>query len=174
MRASVAVVAQSSSEPGGSARSGVIGVLVVLWWFSDAVVVIGVAALAAWLNPLIVFVVATIVLTAINLGCCNWIDRHWDGWMARYGKRFEKRLEKMRKGRVMRHPVAWITSGSGALFGLAAALTNAINAVVLGRLIGGQPVGERRALIAAVSFSIFGAGLGALIGFAAGDIIRAL
>ena len=147
--------------------------MVALWWFTDPFVVIGVAVLAAWLNPLIVLVVAAAVLTFINLGCCNWIDRHWDGWMARYGKRIEKKLEKMRKGRVMRHPVAWITSGSGALFGLAAALTNAINAVVLGRLIGGHPVGERKGLIAAASFSIFVAALGALIGLAAGDIIRA-
>lgn len=94
--------------------------------------------------------------------------------MARYGKRVEKKLEKMRKGRIMRHPVGWITGGSEALFGLGASLTNAITAVAIARLIGGQKVGERRTFVAAASFGIFCAGLGSLIGFAAGDVIRAL
>jgi hypothetical protein len=155
-------------------RSGAMGTFVAAWFLSDALVVLGVILLAAWLNPLLVFIVAAVVLTVINLVCCNWIDRDWDGWMARYGKRVEKKLEKMRKGRIMRHPVGWITGGSEALFGLAAALTNAITAVAFARLIGGQKVGERRTFVAAASFGVFCAGLGSLIGFAAGDVIRAL
>ncbi len=61
-----------------------------------------------------------------------------------------------------------------SVVGLGAALTNAITAVAIARLIGGQKVGERRTFVAAASFGIFCAGLGSLIGFAAGDVIRAL
>ena len=41
-------------------------------------------------------------------------------------------------------------------------------------LVGGQPIGRRRVLIAAGSFSLFVAGLGATLGFLLRDVIRAL
>ena len=74
----------------------------------------------------------------------------------------------------MRHPVAWITRGSDAWFGLAAALTNAITTVAIAHLVTGQPAGQRRVRIASVSFAAFVAGLGAVLGLAMRDAIRAL
>jgi hypothetical protein len=59
-------------------------------------------------------------------------------------------------------------------FALAAALTNAITTVGAARMITGSPVSERRILIASASFGLFVATLGALLGIAMGDIIRAL
>jgi hypothetical protein len=130
--------------------------------------------LAAWINPLIVFAVAAGVLTFINFGCCRWVDGHWDGWMAGNGKRLDRKLEKWRSNRVMKHPVSWIERGADAWFGLAAALTDAITVVAAARIISGKPVGERRIVIAAVSYAIFCAGLFSLIGLAVGDTVRAL
>jgi hypothetical protein len=74
----------------------------------------------------------------------------------------------------MRHPVKWITDGSAFWYSIAAMLTNAITCVAIARVVGGEPIGGRRVRLAAVSFSIFEAGLFALIGWAMGDVIRAL
>jgi hypothetical protein len=57
---------------------------------------------------------------------------------------------------------------------VAAALTNAITTVTIAHLVTGQPVGQRRRMIAAASFSLFVAGLGALLGIVLRDVIRAL
>ncbi len=92
----------------------------------------------------------------------------------RHENRFEKRLAKMRKSRLMRHPVRWITDGSGVLFALAAALLNAVIVVALARLIGGEPVGERRIFMAALGYAVFFAGIMSLIGFVGEEAIRAL
>lgn len=63
--------------------------------------------------------------------------------------------------------------GSDFSFGLAAALTNAITAVAVARLIGGRALSERRVVVASFSFALFVAGLGSLLGLALGDVIRA-
>jgi hypothetical protein len=118
--------------------------------------------------------VAAALLVPLNIVCCRWLDRHWDGWTARHGKRIEAKLQKMREGRIMSHPVRWVTGASDALYAVAAAITSGITAVSLARLIGGRPVGDRRVIVAAVSYGIFCSGLWALIGFLAGDVIRAL
>ena len=81
---------------------------------------------------------------------CNWFERQWGVWITTHEARLEKRLAKLRKGRVMRHPVNWITDSSGGMFALAAALFNAVIVVALARLISGKPVGERRIFMAAL------------------------
>jgi hypothetical protein len=86
----------------------------------------------------------------------------------------EKRLAKLRDGRVMRHPVNWISNSSGWLFALAAALFNAVIVVALARLISGRPVGERRIFMAALGYSVFFAGLFSIIGFVGEEAIRAI
>jgi len=162
------------APPPSAARTGAIGALVAIWWAIDGLVLLTVVLLAAWLNPLLVFAVALVICLAINLACCTWLNRHWDRWMANAGKKLERKLEKMRAGRLMRHPVAWIQGGSDFWFGLAAALTNAISTVAVARLIGGHPISERRILVASFSFALFVAGLGSLLGFVLGDVIRAI
>jgi len=157
------------------ARTGLVGVLVGLWWSLDGLVQLVVVFLAAWLNALVVFGAALVVLTVVNGACCSWLESRWDGWISsRFGKKVERRLEKMRAGRVMRHPAAWITDGSDAWFGGAAALTNAITAVTVAHMVTGQPVAQRRVRIASVSFAALVAGLGALLGILLRDVIRAL
>ena len=74
----------------------------------------------------------------------------------------------------MSRVVAGITRGSDGWFAVAAALTNAITAVAVARLIGGQTLSERRILIASASFALFVAGVGALFGIVLGDVIRGL
>jgi hypothetical protein len=64
--------------------------------------------------------------------------------MAGHGKRVESKLQKIRKSRIMSHPVKWVTGASDVLYVIAAALTSAITAVSLARVVGGRPVGERR------------------------------
>ena len=167
---------QDESEPRTSvARAGFVGTLVGLWWGLDGLVQLVVVLLAVWLNAVVVFVAALIVLTVVNTACCKWIEGRWDGWISsKFGTRLERKLEKMRAGRVMRHPVAWITRGSDAWFGVAAALTNAITTVAIAHFVAGQPVGQRRVRIASVSFSAFVAGLGAVLGVLLRDTIQAL
>jgi hypothetical protein len=58
------------SRHGG--RTAVIGVLVALYTFLDALLVgIPILLLAAWFNPLIVFAVALVVVTLIDLAACR-------------------------------------------------------------------------------------------------------
>lgn len=155
-------------------RQTLVGAGVVVWAFLDPLIGIILVVLAAWLRPWVVFLVAAVVLTIINTALCSWLDRSWDPFVAGPGKKLEARLEKMRRGRMMRHPVKWITDGSAFWYSLAAMLTNAITCVAIARVVGGEPIGERRVRLAAVSFSIFEAGLFVLIGWAMGDVIRAL
>jgi hypothetical protein len=160
---------------GSAARTTAVGTLVTLYGFFDALVVgLPLLFLAAWLNPLVVFVVAAVVLVPVNGWLCTWLDREWDGWFAGAGQRVERKLDKMRKSAVMRHPVAWIQRGSDGWFALAAALTNAIVATAFVRLLTGQPVGARRIRLAALAYGIFFAALFSLLGFVLGDVIRAL
>jgi hypothetical protein len=72
-----------------------------------------VVLLAVWLNALVVFVVAAVVLTPINGACCRWVEQSWGAFIeSSFGHRVEQRLAKLRAGRVMRHPVAWMSRGS--------------------------------------------------------------
>lgn len=158
----------------GFARQAAIGAGVAAWAFLDPLVALVVVGLAAWTRPVVVFGVAAVVLAIINLAACNWLDRQWAVWVSGHGERLEKRLEKMRNGRIMRHPVAWIASGSAFWFTLAAILVNAVVAVGCARIISGQPVGERRIRLAAITFSVFIAAFYAVVGWAVGDTIRAV
>jgi hypothetical protein len=149
-----------------------IGAVIAIYTFFDALLVgLPILLLAAWLNPLVVFVAAFALVTVLDLAACRWVDRQWDAWVG--GTRFETRMEKVRTGKRARRPVAWIEDGSDAWFGFAAALLNAVQVVALARLITGRPVGDRRILIASLAWALFVAGVFSLFGFALGDVIRA-
>jgi hypothetical protein len=68
-------------------------------------------------------------------------------------------MEKVRSGKRARRPVEWINGGSSVWFA---------------RLITGRPVGDRRILVASVSWALFMAAVFSLFGFALGDVIRAI
>jgi uncharacterized membrane protein len=154
-------------------RTAVVGTVVAIYTFFDSMLIgVPILVLAAWLNPLVVAVVALVVVTLLNYAACSWVDRQWDLWLS--GSRFEQRLEKVRNSKRARSPVKWIERGSDAWFFLAAALLNAVEVVALARLIGGRPVDNHRILVASVGFAAFCAVIFSAIGFALGDVIRAL
>jgi hypothetical protein len=168
-------VADESVPPRASAgRKALTGTFVALWALADAPVGLVVVTLAALLNALIVCLVAAFVLSIVNIFCCTWLNREWDGWAAGPGKRLETRVQKLRASKRMKRPVAWVTRGSTGWYVAAACLTNAVQATALARVIGGQSVDARRLRLGAIGFSIFVAILFSLIGLAARDIITAL
>lgn len=117
------------------ARFATIGAAITAFGFLDAYTVgLFIAVLAAWLPALIVFAVAAVVLTFINGAYCRSVERQWDASIAGNAKRMEATLAKRRNGRLMHHPVAWITRGSDAWFTLAAILMNPVIVIALARV----------------------------------------
>ena len=155
-----------------SSHTGLIGALVSFYAFFDVLTVgVLIIAMAAVFPFIVVLAIGLIILLVLNTASCLWLDREWDGWYLKYGGKVEKRLAKMREGKLMRKPVAWITSDSIKGIALAAALTNAIITVSLARLIGGKPVGPRRARAAALSYSVFFAVLYSLVGLLIHEVV---
>jgi hypothetical protein len=154
-------------------RTGVVGSLVAVYTFFDALLVgLPILLLASWFNPLVVFLVALVVVTLLDVAACRWVDRSWDAWIA--GTAFDRRMEKVRVGKRARRPVGWIERGSDGWIALAAALLNAVQAIALIHLITGKPAGQRRILVASAAWALFTAGIFSLFGFALGDAIQAL
>ena len=107
----------------GAARSGVAGTIVAAVAFFDGVFIgLPIAVLAASFRPSLVYILATLAVVTLVIGCCRWVDRRWDDWFSGNGTRIEKRLETMRSSRLMAHPVAWIQRGSNRWYALAAAV----------------------------------------------------
>ena len=97
-------------------RSAAIGTVVSVFTFFDALLIgLPLVVLAAWVNPLIVWGVASGILIWVNASACGWVDRQWDVWIA--GSRFEQRLQKVRDSKRARRPIEWINRGSDAWFG---------------------------------------------------------
>ena len=141
-------------------QTTVLGTLVVICGLFDTLLIgLPIVALAAWLDPLVVFVLGAVAVVSANGLCCTWLDREWDGWLAGPGRRIEGRLDRMRTSRLLRHPVAWVQRESDRWFALGAAVTNAITATVLARLLTPQPLGPRRILLASLAYGLFFVGL---------------
>ena len=155
-------------------RTTTIGSLIATFVLVDAYLIgVPLTILSAWTRPWVVFVVAAVGLSFLNVALCSWLDHNWDAWFATgSANKVEKRLEKLRASRTMRHPVSWISRGSDAWFALAAAMINAITVIALARIIGGKPVGRHRVLVAGIAYSLFFAALFSIIGVALGDVIR--
>jgi hypothetical protein len=169
------VAIRDSTSAGTTVRTTAMGTLVVLYGMLDTLLMgVPIVLLAAWLNPLVVFVVAGIGVTAADGLCCTWLDREWERWFAGSGRRIEPKLDHVRASRLLRHPVAWIERGSDRQFALGAAITNAIIATVISRLLTGTPVGPRRILMASLAYGAFFTGLYAFVGFLLGTALHAL
>ena len=165
---------ESSPTRDPSRHKRLTGAFIAFWALADAPVGVVVTVLAAWLNALIVCGVAIFLLSIVNIFCCSWLNREWDGWARGPGEKVEKRVAKLRSGKTMKKPVAWVTDGSIGWYVAAACLTNAVQATALARVIGGQAVDERKVRVGAIAFSIFIAVLFSLIGIALRDIIKAM
>lgn len=164
----------STQRAAGAARTGVIGAVVGAFAFFDGVFVgAPIAVLAASFTPLLVYVVATLVVVLLVIGCCSWVDRRWDDWFSGNGKRIETRLDGMRASRLMKHPVAWIERGSDRWYAFAAAVANPILVGALARLVGGKPIGRHRIVLGAVAYAIPYVAMWSIIGFALGRALQA-
>jgi hypothetical protein len=171
----VAAPPTSRHRVAGAARSGVVGTIVAAVAFFDGVFIgAPIALLAAWFRPSLVYVLATLLVVFLVIGCCRWVDRRWDDWFSGNGTRIEKRLETMRASRLMAHPVAWIQRGSDRWYALAAAVANPILVATLARFIGGRPIGERRIVLGAVAYALPYVAMWSIVGFAFGETIRAV
>ena len=167
-------VQNSTSAPRSTVRTTAMGTFIAIYGLFDTLLMgVPIVLLAAWLNPLLVFAVAAVGVTAADGLCCTWLDREWDRWFAGSGRRIEAHLERIRAGRLLRRPVAWIEYGSDRQFALGAAITNAIIATVISRLLTGAPVGPRRILMASFAYGVFFTGLYAFVGSLLGSVLRA-
>ena len=164
----------STHRVAGAARSGVLGTIVAAVAFFDGVFIgAPIALLAASFRPSVVYVLATVVVVFLVIGCCRWVDRRWEDWFAgKNGARIEKRLETMRASRPMAHPVAWIQRGSDRWYALAAAVANPILVGTLARFVGGKPIGKRRIVLEAVAYAFPYVAMWSIVGFVFGETIR--
>jgi hypothetical protein len=165
----------STSGVGKAARTGIVGTVVAAVAFFDGVFIgAPIAVFAAAFSASIVYVVATAVVIGLVILCCRWLDRRWDDWFAGNGKRIESALERMRTSNLMRHPVAWIQSGSDRSYAFAAAVANPILVAGLARFIGGGRVGDRRIVLGAIAYAVPYVAMWSLVGFAVGQAFRAV
>jgi hypothetical protein len=165
----------STSGVGKAARTGIAGTVVAAVGFFDGVFIgAPIAVLAAAFSAPVVYVVATAVVIGLVIACCRWLDRRWDDWFAGNGKRIETALERMRTSNLMRHPVAWIQSGSDRSYAFAAAVANPILVAGLARFIGGGRVGDRRIVLGAIAYAVPYVAMWSLVGLAVGQALRAV
>ena len=165
----------STRRGAGSARTGVGGTIVAAVTFFDGVFIgLPIALIAGSFRPWLVYVVATVVVAALVIGCCRWVDRRWADWFSGNGARIERRIEKMRASRLMAHPVAWIERGSDRGYALAAAVANPVLVATFARFVSGKPIGERRIFLGAVAYALPYVAMWSIIGIAVGETIRAI
>ena len=159
----------------GAARTGVAGAIVGAVAFFDGVFIgLPIALLAASFRPWLVYCVGTVVVAALVIVCCRWIDRRWEDWFSGNGTRIERRMEKMRASRLMAHPVAWIERGSDRWYALAAAVANPVLVATFARFVSGTPIGERRIFLGAVAYALPYVALWTIVGLVFGETIRAI
>jgi hypothetical protein len=165
----------STSGVGKAAKTGIAGTVVAAVAFFDGVFIgAPIAVFAAAFSASIVYVVATAVVIGLVIACCRWLDRRWDDWFAGNGRRIETALERMRTSKLMRHPVAWIQSGSDRSYAFAAAVANPILVAAFARFIGGGRVGDRRIVLGAIAYAVPYVAMWSLVGFAVGQALRAV
>lgn len=162
------------SALGGLART-LIGAAVGAYAFLDDLVLgPAVVAMAVWLPWFLVMGFAAAIFTLVNIACCNWLQQRWQSWSEGHGARVEARLEKMRRGRLLRHPVSWITRDSDVLFTIAAALIGTVIVVAVARLAGSKPLTRRRVLYASAAYSVGFAATYTGVGVGIDDLLRAI
>jgi hypothetical protein len=135
-------------------EQGVIAAAVGIYAFLDDLLLDPILVAAAVLFPwYLTLAAAAVLLTFINISCCNWLQRRWDSWVDCHGARLEARVEKLRRGRLTRYPIRWITRDSDVWATIAAGLIGTVIVVGVIRLLGGRPVGHRRLVYASVAYS---------------------
>jgi hypothetical protein len=171
----VATPSPTSTQPaGGAVRTGLVGTIVAAIAFFDGVVLgAPIAVLAASFRPLVVFVAASLAVALLTIASCRWVDRRWDDWLSGNASRMGKRLDGMRKSRLMTRPVRWIERGSDRSYAFAAAVCNPVLVLGVARSINAKPVGERRIVLGCIAYAIPYVAMWTLVGLALGTAIRA-
>ena len=165
----------SIKRTGGTARSAVVGTVVMALAFFDGIFIgAPIALLAAAFRPVTVYCGAVLAVAFLVIACCRWVDRRWDEFFTGNGRRIETRLDAMRASRLMRHPVAWIQRGSDRWYALAAAVANPILVAGLARFVGGRQIGRRRIVLGAVAYAIPYVAMWTLVGLVVSGSLRAL
>ena len=155
--------------------NGVIGAAVGVYAFLDDLLLGPIlVGLTVWIPWYLTFSVAAGALTVVNIACCNWMQRRWDSWIRGYGAKLERRLDKLRRGRLLRYPVSWITRDSDVWLTIAAGLIGTVIVVAVTRLAGSRPVGQRRVLFASIAYSVGFAATYTGVGVGIGDLVRAV
>jgi hypothetical protein len=153
--------------------NGAIGAFVGVYAFLDDLLLGPILiAVTVWVPWYLVFGVAAGALTFINIVCCNWMQRRWDEWIRGYGAKLEARLAKLRRGRLLKHPLGWITRDSTVLLTIAAGLIGTVIVVAVTRLAGSKPIGQRRILFASVAYSVGFAATYTGVGVAIENLVR--
>jgi hypothetical protein len=153
--------------------NGAIGALVGIYAFLDDLLLGPVlVAMTVWVPWYFEFAIAAGALTFVNILCCNWLQRSWDDWIRGYGAKLEARLEKLRRGRLLRYPLGWITRDSVVLITIAAGLIGTVIVVAVIRLAGSKPIGQRRILFASIAYSVGFAATYTGVGVAIRQLVR--
>jgi uncharacterized membrane protein YeaQ/YmgE (transglycosylase-associated protein family) len=153
--------------------NGAIGAFVGVYAFLDDLLLGPILiAVTVWVPWYLVFGIAAGVLTFVNIACCAWMQQRWDDWVRGYGAKLEARLEKLRRGRLLKHPLGWIARDSTILLTIAAGLIGTVIVVAVTRLAGSKPVGRRRVLFASVAYSVGFAATYTGVGVAIENLVR--
>jgi hypothetical protein len=152
---------------------GVIGAAVGVYAFLDDLLLGPIlAGVTVWVPWYLTLGVAAAVFTLINIACCAWVQRSWESWIHGHGARLEARLEKLRRVRVLKHPLRWITRDSDVWLTIAAGLIGTVIVVAVARLAGSKPVGARRVVFASLAYSVGFAATYTGVGVGIGDLVR--
>lgn len=168
----------SPEAPGDAAFAGwsrlVAGLVAVFAFAGDtlfAAVAIGFATWQGWVTG---FGAAAATAAVLNLAACGWLLPRWDRWLAAKGADLERKLGRLRRSRLLRHPAGWLAHGSPVLFAIASALVGAVIGVAIARLASTQPLPRNRVVVACVSEAVFKAALYASIGIGIGEAVGAV
>jgi hypothetical protein len=162
-------------EPRGAGRlaNGAIGAVVAVYAFLDDLILGPIlVGLTLWVPWFLTLGVSAGALTFLNIGCCNWLQRSWDTWIRGHGAALEAKLEQLRRGRLLRHPLHWITRDSDVWLTIAAGLIGTVIVVAVTRLAGAAPVGRRRIVFASAAYSIGFAATYTGVGVGLDDLLK--
>jgi hypothetical protein len=152
---------------------GAIGALVGVYAFLDDLLLGPVlVAVTVWVPWYLVFGIAAGAFTFVNIAACAWMQRRWDHWILGYGAKLEARLEKLRRGRVLKHPLGWLARDSTVLLVVAAGLIGTVIVVAVTRLAGGKQIGRRQILFASLAYSVGFAATYTGVGVAIEHLVR--
>ena len=148
-------------------------IVTALGFFDDLTVGPIVIGLAAVLPALATFAVTAVVYSLVQNWASRWLIDHWDQWISGdNGRRFEKRLEKWREGRVTRRAVEWVTSGSIWQYALASIILATVDVVAIWRISTKGEIPQRRVVLSAAVYGTWCAALWTAAGYGIGVGIR--